>query len=97
MVLADMPATAAASIAYVRTERIRLADLSTAEDSGWRAVNNRRVSEIVEVLKAGDFGKTTLAKPSVVCNQSDEVPPEPSQVDRHVSATVGQVIRLSRL
>ena len=70
----------AASIAHVRTGRVKLSDLSIGEDSGWRGLNVRRVDELLHTLKAGDFGKTTLAKPSVLCDQSDQVAPAPSKV-----------------
>ncbi len=68
------PKQAAATAVFLRTERVKLADLSLAGDSGWRDLDESRVGQLEEVLYRGDFGNTTLAKPSVLCDQSDKAP-----------------------
>ena len=40
-------------------------DASIAADSGWRAVDKRRVAELVETFLAGEYGNNILRKPSV--------------------------------
>ena len=50
----------------VGSTRIPLDDLSVAEDSGWRDEDEERVIELVQMIKDGQWGATTMAKPSVL-------------------------------
>ncbi len=58
---------------YVKTARIKLADLSLQSDSGWREVSESRVAELEAVILAGDFGNTILRRPTVLYDQGDQV------------------------
>ncbi len=58
---------------HVKTARINLADLSVQSDSGWRELSDIRVVELEAVILAGDFGNTTLTRPTVLCDQGDQV------------------------
>ena len=65
--------TKAMSAVHVKTERIPLADISVEEDSGWRPVDAQHMADLRAVVLNGDYGNTTLAKPSVLLDQSDKV------------------------
>ena len=54
------------------TVRLPLDDISVAEDSGWRVLDEDRVSELLDVFKHGDFGATTLAMPSILCDDDSK-------------------------
>ena len=45
-----------------------LDDFSIAADSGWRDLDEDRIDELVSIFKNGDFGATTLAMPTVLCD-----------------------------
>ena len=45
---------------------IPLADLSVAEDSGWRATDPKRVQELLDLFLSGQYGLGILKPPSVL-------------------------------
>lgn len=47
-------------------ELVKLQDLSTADDSGWRAIDRARVDELKAAFERGEFGQNLLRRPSVV-------------------------------
>ena len=47
-------------------ELVKLQDLSTADDSGWRAFDRACVDKLKEALERGEFGQNLLRRPSVV-------------------------------
>ena len=59
---------AAKSAIYIKTARVKLDDISLAESSGWRPLSAQRVKDLEEVVLSGNFGSTTLTKPSILCN-----------------------------
>ena len=46
--------------------RIPLAELSVAEDSGWRTLDESHVKALEETVRGGAWGQTTLVRPSVL-------------------------------
>ena len=60
------------AIEFVKTARIPLDDISVAEDSSWRDLDSKRVEALEKVIYQGDFGNTTLTKPSLLCDQADK-------------------------
>ena len=47
-------------------ERIPLTELSVAEDSGWRSLDESHVKALEETVRGGAWGQTTLVRPSVL-------------------------------
>jgi hypothetical protein len=62
-----------ASAMHVETKRVKLNDISIADDSGWRGLSPSHVGTLVQTLKNGDFGNTTLAKPSLLLDTNKKV------------------------
>jgi hypothetical protein len=48
-------------------ETFKLDDLSTADDSGHRELESDRVGQLYQMITAGQWGQTTLGRPSVRC------------------------------
>ena len=46
--------------------RIPLQELSVEEDSGWRALDASHVTALMETVRGGSWGQTTLVRPSVL-------------------------------
>ena len=46
--------------------RIPLTELSVAEDSGWRSLDESHVKALEETVRGGAWGQTTLVRPSVL-------------------------------
>ena len=63
---AKMAARALAPKLVQESMLVKIDDVSTEEDSGWRAVDAARVAELVHIFRAGDFGMNILRKPSVL-------------------------------
>ena len=61
-------AAPSASVHATRTgERVEdLAGISIADDSSWRDVDEERVEQPVRTVEDGNFGKTSLAGPSLI-------------------------------
>ena len=60
-----MSGSAVTAYKIVDSKRLKLDELSVAEDSGWRDLDTERVAELADLFRAGDYGATTLAAPSV--------------------------------
>ena len=58
---------------HVKTERVLLSDISLEEDSGWRGVSESHVEEFRKALVSGEYGSTTLARPSLLVDQGNKV------------------------
>ena len=50
----------------IRTERVKLSDISTAADSGWREKDDARIEEMATMFRAGEFGVGILTIPSLL-------------------------------
>ena len=57
---------------HVKTQRIALDGVSTSEDSGWRDLASSHVADLKAVILAGDFGSSTLAKPSILMDLAEK-------------------------
>lgn len=57
---------------HIKTQRIDIEDISTAEDSGWRELASPHVADLRAAILAGDFGNSTLAKPSVLMDSAEK-------------------------
>ena len=44
-------------------------ELSCAQDSGWRELDEQRVEELTQAFKQGEFGQTTLSAPTALGGQ----------------------------
>ena len=49
-----------------KSEVVKLEDISTADDSGWRDVDRERVDELKEIFMRGDYGQNILGGPMIV-------------------------------
>jgi hypothetical protein len=61
------------SPSVIDTRRFKLDDLSVGTDSGWREYDADRIEELVTAFKAGDYGATTLAIPSVLATPGHDL------------------------
>ena len=66
----DSPAK---EVIYIKTDRTRLDDICIEVSSGWRDLNEKCVKDFEEIILKGDYGKTTLAKASLLCDANKEV------------------------
>ncbi len=57
----------------IDNRRIKLDDISIAEDSGWRELDEERIQELTVAFKNGEFGQTTLGCASVTADQQDKL------------------------
>lgn len=58
----------------VKTERVKLDDLSTAEDSSWREIDLDEVAKFEKVIYGGEHGKTNLSMSAqVLCDDAGYV------------------------
>ena len=60
------------TVNLLRHEMHKLCELSTADDSGWREVDQDRVAELEVMIFEGNWGATALAGPSLVA-EGDKV------------------------
>ena len=67
-----MSASAVTAFKIVDCKRLMLDELSVAEDSGWRELDAERVAEMADLFRAGDYGATTLAPPSVLFSEAQQ-------------------------
>ena len=51
----------------LKTERVRLDDISVCDDSGWRDSDNGEITILREKFKAGEYGIGILTIPSILC------------------------------
>ena len=72
--MGDAPKTKAASVVHgngrptiLKTERVKLEDISICEDSGWRESDPREIAILTEKFKAGEYGNGILTIPSILC------------------------------
>ena len=54
----------------VAVKRIHLEELSLESDSGWRHADAERSQELVGLFEAGEYGRHSLAKPSVLSDSA---------------------------
>ena len=59
-----------AAAVWEKTERVTLNQISVAEDSGWRDPADDHVEALKKIVLGGEFGSTTLAKPSLLMDTS---------------------------
>ena len=64
-------ATAMAPI-HVKTDRVKVSEISIGADSGWRDLTESHVEELKATIMQGDFGQTVMAKPSLLLNVSEQ-------------------------
>jgi len=57
---------------FIKAVKIPLDDLALDTSSGWRDVASDRVKELKDDIYGGNFGQTTLGKPSVLCDCNDQ-------------------------
>ena len=50
----------------LKTERVRLDDISVCDDSGWRESDPREIAMLREKFKAGEYGNGILTIPSTL-------------------------------
>ena len=67
------PKSKTLAAAHLGTERIPLEEISVADDSGWRELAQGHVAELRATILNGDYGSTTLAKPSLLVDQADKI------------------------
>ena len=53
--------------AVLKTERMRLQEISVEEDSGWRDLSEERAQELYISFKGGEYGIGILTIPSILC------------------------------
>ena len=51
----------------LKTERVKLDDISICEDSGWRESDPREIAILTEKFRAGEYGGGILTIPSILC------------------------------
>lgn len=54
---------------FLRTELVRLCEISVGFDSGWREVFPERVQELVNDIKRGEYGQTNLVDPTLMAKE----------------------------
>lgn len=64
------PKTKTQQASHVKAGRVKLHEISIAEDSSWRDLAPDHVESLKAVVLNGDYGSTTLAKPSLVLDQT---------------------------
>ena len=57
----------------LRCEVIPLADISVADDSGWREIDDERCTELQDVILDGSWGATALKGPSLIADDSGKL------------------------
>ena len=51
----------------LKTERVKLDDISVCDDSGWRERDPREITILRDKFKAGEYGNGILTIPSILC------------------------------
>ena len=82
-----MSGSAVTAFKILDSKRLMLDELSIAEDSGWRELDSERVAELADLFRAGDYGATTLAAPSVLFGENQQY--LQSQVDGRIRLNNG--------
>ncbi len=57
---------------FLRMQLQKLSEISVAMDSGWRGVDEDRVTELEQLILDGNYGSTSLAPPSLIA-ENDKV------------------------
>jgi len=52
------------------SETVKIGEVSTESDSGWRDEDPKRIDQLVETFLAGDYGLNILRKPSILWDSS---------------------------
>ena len=68
---AKAEARAAMAPTVTKTIRVQISEISIEDDSGWRSLDEHRVSQLVKRFKDGEFGMGVLTIPSLRMDQED--------------------------
>lgn len=52
---------------------VKIEEVSTQKDSGWRDIDERRVLELITSFRQGDYGINILRKPSILWENNSAV------------------------